>query len=161
VVLIEAARHFLLLHKVTIIMENKMKFSALALGIAIFCYPAFAQDRSPAPEGASAYIVSPKDGATVSSPLKVVFGLAGMGVAPAGVEKKNTGHHHLIIDSDLPPMNEPVTSDAHHRHFGGGQTEVTIELAPGNHTLQLVMGDHNHIPHDPPIISKKISIHVK
>ncbi|MCP3869003.1 MAG: DUF4399 domain-containing protein [Gammaproteobacteria bacterium] len=118
--------------------------------------------RTPAPAGASVYIISPADGETVSSPVTVRFGLTGMGVAPAGVEKKNTGHHHLLIDLEgLPDMNKPLTSDAHHRHFGGGQTQVTVELAPGKHTLQLIMGDQVHIPHEPPVISEKISVTVK
>jgi hypothetical protein len=93
--------------------------------------------------------------------VKVVFGLEGMGVAPAGVEKEKTGHHHLIIDADLPSLGDPVPSDDNYRHFGGGQTETTIELAPGSHTLQLIMGDQNHVPHDPPIASDKIAIMVK
>lgn len=124
--------------------------------------PVFADSmaRSAAPEGASAYIVTPKDGETVSSPVKVVFGLQGMGVAPAGTEKANTGHHHLIIDGkELPAPDKPMGSNV--KHFGGGQTETTVELAPGQHTLQLILGDHNHVPHDPPVVSEKISITVK
>jgi hypothetical protein len=122
---------------------------------------ALAQERTPAPGGATLYIVSPTDGGSVSSPVTVVFGLKGMGVAPAGIEKENTGHHHLVIDADLPPLDEPVPSDEHYRHFGGGQTETTVELSPGKHTLQLILGDHNHIPHDPPVTSEKIAITVK
>ena len=120
-----------------------------------------AQDRTPAPEGAAVYIVSPQDGATVSNPVTVVFGLKGMGVAPAGVEKDKTGHHHLIVDADLPPLDEPVPSDDNYRHFGGGQTEVSVELAPGPHSLQLLLGDHNHVPHDPPIQSERITVTVE
>ncbi len=117
---------------------------------------------TPAPKGASVYIISPADGATVSSPVTVRFGLKGMGVAPAGVDKEGTGHHHLLIDATTPPVpDQPLPSDEHHRHFGGGQTEVTLELAPGAHTLQLVMGDKAHVPFDPPVMSKKITIHVK
>lgn len=138
-----------------------MRLIALAVALVALSFPALAQDRTPAPQGARAYIVSPQDGATVSSPVRVVFGLEGMGVAPAGIEKEKTGHHHLIIDADLPAANEPVPSDENHRHFGGGQTEVVLELAPGPHTLQLVMGDHNHVPHDPPVVSEKITITVK
>ncbi len=138
-----------------------MKSTMLAIAFAALLIPALALARTPAPQGARVYIVSPQNGATVSSPVKVVFGLAGMGVAPAGVEKAKTGHHHLIIDADLPSVNEPVPSDDNYRHFGGGQTEVTIDLAPGTHTLQLIMGDHNHVPHDPPVVSEKISITVK
>jgi hypothetical protein len=95
----------------------------------------------------------------------VRFGLSGMGVAPAGVEDKaNTGHHHLIIDAPAPSgeaLNEPIPADDHHKHFGGGQTETSVELAPGSHTLQLVLGDWSHIPHNPPVMSEKITITVK
>ena len=122
--------------------------------------PALAGE-TPAPEGAKAYFLSPADGATVSSPVKVVFGLSGMGVAPAGTEKEKTGHHHLIVDADLPPLDEPIPSDEHYRHFGGGQTEVMLELAPGSHSLQLLLGDQNHIPHNPPVMSDKITITVQ
>lgn len=112
-------------------------------------------------EKAELYFIAPADGAVVESPVKVVFGLRGMGVAPAGVDREGTGHHHLLIDAGLPAMDKPIPSDEHHRHFGGGQTEAMIELEPGKHTLQLVLGDKNHIPHDPPVVSKKITITVK
>ncbi|GDY25020.1 rod shape-determining protein RodA [Agarivorans sp. Toyoura001] len=115
-----------------------------------------------APEGASVYIISPKDGEVLSSPLTVAFGLKGMGVAPAGVDRENTGHHHLLIDvKQLPNLEMPVPADAQHVHFGGGQTEVTIELMPGEHSLQLLLGDMHHIPHQPPILSEKITITVE
>jgi hypothetical protein len=118
--------------------------------------------RTPAPEGAEVYIVSPKDGDRVTSPVRVVFGLKGMGVAPAGMEKANTGHHHLLIDLEAPPaLDKPLPADEQHKHFGGGQTEVTIELTPGQHTLQLLLADHNHIPHDPPVMSEVIRIVVE
>jgi hypothetical protein len=91
----------------------------------------------------------------------VQFGLAGMGVAPAGVTNANTGHHHLIIDATLPNLDFVIPEDAKHRHFGGGQTQVSLELPAGEHTLQLLLGDYRHIPHDPPISSKKITITVK
>lgn len=117
---------------------------------------------TPAPEGAKAYIISPENGATVSSPVTVVFGLEGMGVAPAGVDKPNTGHHHLLIDVDgLPAADQPIPADDQHKHFGGGQTQVSIELSPGMHTLQLVLGDMGHVPHDPPVASEKVTIEVK
>ncbi len=126
-----------------------------AAGIAV------AQDRNASPDGAGAYIVSPADGDTVGSPVKVLFGLSGMGVAPAGTEKDNTGHHHLLINTGLPALNEPIPADENHVHFGGGQTEVEIELAPGEHSLQLLLGDPNHIPHDPPVMSEIVTITVE
>jgi hypothetical protein len=117
---------------------------------------------SPAPEGASAYIISPKNGAVVHNPVTIQFGLKGMGVAPAGIDKANTGHHHMLIDVDQQPaMDAPIPSDPQHRHFGGGQTETALELSPGQHTLQLLLGDQNHIPHDAPVLSEKITITVK
>lgn len=116
--------------------------------------------RSDRPEDARVYFITPTDRETTTSPVVVRFGLEGMGVAPAGVEKKNTGHHHLVIDAELPPPNLPVPKSEHYRHFGGGQTEVTLDLEPGTHTLQLILGDHLHIPHDPPIVSERITITV-
>ena len=123
--------------------------------------PTQAQEKSTAPENAKVYIVSPADGAVVSSPVKVIFGLSGMGVAPAGTNIENTGHHHLIIDAPLPDMDQPIPADDNHKHFGKGQTETTIELAPGAHTLQLLVGDWLHVPHDKPIASEQISITVE
>ena len=117
--------------------------------------------RTKAPEGAEVYIISPADGATVSNPVTVRFGLKGMGVAPAGVEQANTGHHHLLIDTKLEDYDNPIPSDDKHRHFGGGQTEVTVDLPAGKHSLQLLVGDRNHVPHLPPIESKTISINVQ
>ncbi len=124
--------------------------------------PALAADRTPSPPGAEVYIISPADGATVASPVTVRFGLKGMGVAPAGIEKEKTGHHHLLIDvAELPPLDEPIPADDNHKHFGGGQTEVTLELPPGTHTLQLLLADQNHIPHEPPVVSERITITVE
>ena len=116
---------------------------------------------TPAPEGPKVYIVSPKNGAEVSGPVTVVFGASGIGVAPAGVEKEKTGHHHLLVDAGMPPLDQPIPNDANHRHFGGGQTETVIELPPGKHTLQLLMADFAHIPHNPPVVSEQITITVK
>lgn len=117
--------------------------------------------RSPAPAGANVYIISPADGETVSSPVTIKFGLQGMGVAPAGVEMANTGHHHLLIDvTTLPPEGQPLPANDQVRHFGAGQTETTLALPPGRHTLQLVLGDHLHIPHQPPVRSERITINV-
>ena len=130
------------------------------LGV-FFLMPLSAVEKSSSPDKAMLYIISPQDGDTVSSPVKVIFGLNGMGVAPAGIKMKNTGHHHLLIDlAQLPDINLPIPSDDHHRHFGKGQTEAFIELDKGEHTLQLILGDHMHVPHEPPIISKKIRIKV-
>lgn len=117
---------------------------------------------SPSPDGAMEYIISPSDGEIVHNPVRVQFGLKGMGVAPAGVEKSNTGHHHLLVDvNTLPAMDKPLPADEHHKHFGGGQTETELNLTPGKHTLQLILGDSKHIPHKPPVMSKKITITVK
>ena len=116
--------------------------------------------RTASPEGATVYIVSPAHGETVDTTFTVVFGLDGMGVAPAGVDKANTGHHHLLIDgNELPPENLPMGKQV--MHFGGGQTQATITLEPGEHTLQLILGDKLHVPHDPPVVSKPITITVK
>ena len=115
-----------------------------------------------APAGAKVYIISPSDGATVGPEITVRFGLKGMGVAPAGVDKENTGHHHLLVDvKTLPAAGQPIPADARHIHFGAGQTQTTLNLAPGMHTLQLELGDRNHVPFAPPLVSKKITIHVK
>lgn len=138
-----------------------MKLSVVAAFLAFgLAAPALA-GQTPSPEGAKVYFIEPADGATVSSPVKVVFGLSGMGVAPAGTEKEHTGHHHLIINADLPNLDEPIPADDNYRHFGGGQTETSVELAPGQHTLQLLVGDLNHVPHDPPIKSEPITITVE
>ncbi len=118
---------------------------------------ALAEDAQP-----RAYIIEPLDGAQVTSPVTVKFGLQNMGVAPAGVERANTGHHHLLIDvAQLPALDKPVPTDEHHRHFGGGQTETRIELTPGIHHLRLLLGDHSHIPHQPPVMSEVITIEVQ
>jgi hypothetical protein len=118
--------------------------------------------REPSAANAEAYIVSPKDGAKVKGPVTVVFGLKGMGVAPAGIKLDNTGHHHLLIDMDAPTdLSQPLPATEKIVHFGKGQTETTVTLAPGKHTLQLVLGDSLHVPHDPALISKKVSITVE
>ena len=122
-----------------------------------------ASAQTPSPPGAKVYIVNLKDGAKVKSPFLVQFGLTGMGVAPAGVEKPNTGHHHLLIDTALTPeqLKGAIPADDQHKHFGGGQTEAMITLPKGKHTLQLVLGDWSHIPHVPPVMSKPITITVR
>jgi hypothetical protein len=93
--------------------------------------------------------------------VRVVFGLSGAGVAPAGIAKADTGHHHLLIDTPAPPLDLPVPADAAHVHFGGGQTETTVALAPGRHTLQLLLADELHVPHDPPLLSDVVTIEVR
>ena len=123
--------------------------------------PVSALPRTAAPAGAELYFIAPADGATVEKEFTVRFGLKGMGVAPAGITLDKTGHHHLLIDvAELPPMNQPLPNDATHKHFGGGQTEISDQLTPGNHSLQLVLADGGHIPHNPAVVSEKISVTV-
>jgi hypothetical protein len=124
---------------------------------------------TPSPEGAAVYFVNLADGQEVTSPVTVIFGLRGMGIAPAEVAAENSGHHHLLVNR--PPLGEgefgaeeftlAIPNDDTHRHFGKGQTEVTLDLPPGQHTLQLVLGDAGHVPHDPPVVSDRITITVK
>jgi hypothetical protein len=116
--------------------------------------------RHPSPPGAKVYFVYPTDHAYVTPTPVIRFGLIGMGVAPAGFEKNNTGHHHLLIDTDLPPFDRPIPNDFNHLHFGAGQTEAKITLTPGPHKLQLLLADENHVPHDPPIFSEPVQVTV-
>lgn len=146
-----------------------MKSYIAALGIGLLATVALAGGDTPANPEARVYFANLADGDTVASPVTVIFGLSGMGVAPAGTEAENTGHHHLLVDR--PPMVQgedgaeeltyALPADDNHRHFGKGQTEVTLDLAPGKHTLQLVMGDYTHVPHSTPIVSEVITIEVK
>jgi hypothetical protein len=131
---------------------------ALVAGI-----PAAATAQTAAPPNASAYFINVKDGDTVTSPFKVQFGLTGMGIAPAGVERPNTGHHHLLVDTTLSPeeLKQPIAMDAKHLHFGGGQSEAMVTLPPGQHRLQLGLGDWSHVPFNPPILSPVITITVR
>jgi hypothetical protein len=117
-------------------------------------------ERRASPKNAKAYIESPVNGAYVPTTFTVHFGLTGMGVAPAGFDKVNTGHHHLIIDAPLPPLDEPIPNDETHLHFGAGQTEASVTLPKGKHTLQLLLGDARHVPHDPPVFSQPIVVYV-
>ena len=136
-----------------------MKRFATAVGVSLIISigGAWAQELSPRPNDAQLYIGWPNDGEVVrSSRFRVWFGLRNMGVAPAGIASPNTGHHHIIIDADLPPFDEPIPNDPNHLHFGAGQSEATIELAPGEHTIQLLFADHNHVPHNPPLFSKRV-----
>src|SRR5262245_17757070 len=141
---------------------KKILFASILAVIAVAGYVvAQVPPKTKAPENAMAYIQSPKDGDTVSSPFTVRFGLKGMGIAPAGVTNPNTGHHHLLIDVEKPNLDAalPVTDNI--KHFGGGQTETELTLPPAKHTLQLVLGDALHIPHEKPVMSQKITITVK
>src|SRR5882757_509334 len=115
---------------------------------------------SPSPAGATAYFIDLKDGQTVPTKFTVHFGLRGMGVAPAGSDRENAGHHHLLIDTEVPPLDEPIPSDFNHLHFGTGQTEATLSLKGGEHTLQLLLGDKDHVPHTPPVLSPRIKVRV-
>jgi peptidoglycan hydrolase-like protein with peptidoglycan-binding domain len=119
---------------------------------------AAAATRRPSPPDAKVYIENITDGQRIPSQTIVRFGLLNMGVAPAGVEKPNTGHHHLLVDAPLPPLDRPIPNDFNHLHFGGGQTEARVTLTPGRHTLQLLLGDENHVPHNPPVMSRPISV---
>jgi uncharacterized protein DUF4399 len=142
----------------------------IVFGFALLSSAAFAQDvakpaplaKPKAPSGATVFIVSPKDGETVGQDVLVKFGVNGIVLAPATDATANTGHHHLLIDQkELPPADAPIPSDATHKHYGKAQTEDTIHLEPGDHTLQLDFGNFAHMQFDPPIVSKKIVVHVK
>jgi Domain of unknown function (DUF4399) len=143
-----------------------IRFSALVCSsvvVVAIASAALAQTQTPSPQGAAVYFINLKDGDTVTSPFKVQFGLTGMGIAPVGVQNERTGHHHLLIDSKLSDeeLKRPIAADAKHVHFGGGQTETTVTLPPGSHTLQLVLGDWSHIPHNPPVMSPVVTVTVK
>jgi hypothetical protein len=118
---------------------------------------------APAPANAYCYIGWPNEGQILPAgkPFRVWFGLRNMGVAPKGVAFPNSGHHHLLIDTELPPAGQEIPSDRNHLHYGAGETETMLELPPGKHTLQLLMGDEHHVPHEPPVMSKKITITVR
>ena len=122
--------------------------------------PLCALERSAGSQEAELYFISPLDGDVVSKNVRVNFGLKAFGIAPAGVDFNQTGHHHLIVDAELPPLGRPIPSDMNHIHFGKGQTEVMLDLASGTHTLQLLLGDFRHVPHEPAIFSKQIVIQV-
>ncbi|HEY7873463.1 MAG TPA: DUF4399 domain-containing protein [Rudaea sp.] len=138
--------------------------------IALVCASAVAQDAAKpvamanpvAPKGARVFIESPRDGATVKPDFHIVFGVSGIKVAPATDTTPGTGHHHLLVDvKELPPLNAPIPADANHIHYGKGQTEADIHLARGDHTLQLDFADYRHVQFDPPLVSRKITVHVK
>lgn len=131
--------------------------SVLALGDAAFGQ---AGGPTPSPAGAAVYFVGLKDGDTIPAKSTIHFGLRGMGVAPAGSDRANSGHHHLVIDAPTPTLNTEIPNDFQHLHFGAGQTETDLTLTPGEHTLQLVFGDKNHVPHSPPLVSDRIKVKV-
>ena len=132
---------------------------ALAACALLTAGPSEAQQHT-MPENARVYIIWPPDGAVISGGFWVRMGLAEAGVAPAGVVRNNTGHHHLLIDVDLPKLDEPIPNNRNHLHFGLGQTEARLELPPGRHTLQLLLGDEDHVPHEPPLYSRRITVTV-
>ncbi|PYC29321.1 rod shape-determining protein RodA [Aquipseudomonas alcaligenes] len=140
-------------------------FRTLALAGLLAGLPLLASaeiPRSPAPEGARVYFIEPADGATVARTFSVKFGLAGMGVAPAGVDLPGTGHHHLLVDlAEAPAMDQPLPASEQVLHFGKGQTETELTLPPGTHSLQLLVGDKNHVPLQPPVISERITVTVQ
>lgn len=141
-------------------MRKKLLYAVVAAAVLHFAPAAGA--RTPSPENAHLYFIWPVDGTVIrGGKFWVRMGLRNMGVAPKGTTLANTGHHHLLIDTELPPMNEAIPSDRNHLHFGAGETEARVELSPGKHTLQLLLGDPDHVPHDPPVYSKKISVIVK
>lgn len=118
-------------------------------------------ERTPSPDGARVFFISPADGDTVSNPVRIEFGIEGMSVTKAGDDQPNSGHHHLVIDTDLPDLALPIPADANYVHFGDGRTVTEITLEPGQHSLRMLLGDHLHIPHDPPVFSDPITITVE
>ncbi len=141
----------------------RMLVRVLALSLAIA--PLFpgnprADERSPAPKGAKVFFLDLKDGQTIPAKTTIHFGISGMDLAAAGSSRANTGHHHLLIDTELPPLDQPIPSDFNHLHFGRGQDDVELSLTPGAHTLQLLLGDGNHVPHNPPVVSPVIHVFV-
>jgi len=140
---------------------NALSKSLVAVMFVVLPLAANAADISLSPDGAEVFIIAPKDGEELTNPVVVKFGIKGMDVAKAGTQAPNTGHHHLLIDAEPPALDQPIAKDANHMHFGGGQTETTLTLTPGKHTLQLLLGDGNHVPHHPAVISKVITITVK
>jgi Domain of unknown function (DUF4399) len=140
-------------------MRRTWALAAVLAGTLLAGSAAVAQ-QSTMPSDAKVYILWPSDGQVVKGAFWVRMGLSGAGIAPAGVDKANTGHHHLIVDADLPPLDQPIPNDHNHLHFGLGQTEARLDLPPGKHTLQMLPADANHVPHQPPLYSKRITITV-
>jgi hypothetical protein len=142
--------------------DSLMRLSLLTIALLSTIAVAHAGE-TPAPANAKVYFINLKDGDTVTSPVTIRFGLSGMGIAPAGTQAPDTGHHHLLIDTTLEgdALNEAIPMDEHHLHFGKGQTEAAVTLPKGKHTLQLVLGDWSHIPHKPPLMSERITVSVE
>ena len=140
-------------------MKPVRSLAGLAAGLLLLGGAAMAQQRS-MPEDARVYILWPPDGQVIRGGFWLRMGLQGAGIAPAGVEKANTGHHHVLVDTELPPLDREIPNNSNHLHFGLGQTEARLELPPGRHTLQLPLADENHIPHQPPLYSRRITITV-
>ncbi|MGC2084345.1 MAG: DUF4399 domain-containing protein [Bradyrhizobium sp.] len=141
-----------------------MRRMSLALAMMLSTVTLAVAGETPAPEGAKVYFINLKDGDTVASPVVIRFGLTGMGIAPVGTEAPNTGHHHLFVDAEPPSgdaLNEAIPMDTHHIHYGKGQTEASVTLPPGKHTLQLVLGDWSHVPHKTPVMSDRITVTVE
>jgi hypothetical protein len=144
-------------------MKSVLSVAVLGLAIALAgCGPTTPEvERTASAPGAKVSILEPKDGAEVTSPVAIKFGIEGMTLSPAGTEAHHSGHHHVLIDTKLTDFNNPIPADDNHKHFGKAQTEASLELKPGKHTLQLVLADHQHIPHDPVVQSEVITITVK
>jgi hypothetical protein len=141
--------------------EPPAQTAAAAADAAEAAVQATALTRTAAPAGARVFFITPADGDTVSSPVTVEFGIEGMSVARAGDATADSGHHHLIVDADLPDLGQPIPADARHIHFGDGSSSTQLELEPGEHTLQLLLGDYRHVPHEPPVISERITVIVE
>jgi hypothetical protein len=137
---------------------------SMLIGVAIsgtaHCQAIISGGPTPSPPGAAVYFIGLKDGATLLPKSTIHFGLRGMTVAHSGSDKKNSGHHHLLIDTELPPLDQEIPSDFNHLHFAAGETEAEVDLSPGEHTLQLLLGDKRHIPHSPPVMSQRIKVRV-
>lgn len=141
----------------------KLKYCVAAMAAAVLVSTPANAGQVKSPDGAEAYFISPKDGDVVEGTVHMVFGLRGMGVAPALVEWPNTGHHHVVVDIGVPDGSKPIPKNdgKHFFHFGGGNTEGTITLPPGRHTLRMVLADHEHYSHNPPVVSEPVTITVK
>jgi hypothetical protein len=147
--------------RIAVFMSYVLITVVCAGGLIYNAYAQSAGQRLPAPPGAAVYFHYPLNGVTVPSRFKVRIGLRGMGVAPAGIAKAGTGHHHLLVDAPPPALDRPLPNDPQHLHLGNGQTELEVTLPPGKHVLQLVLADHEHVPHNPPILSQRITITVR